>query len=501
MSTERFRKQTLVPILFGCLAVLGLAQSVYRDPQQRFMLRVPAGWTATGNDAGVSLAHGRAYASFVVVDASASPAEMVDGFAGQVGKQWKAVEELKRGERHLGGQPGAFAFYSGTNPAGARAFLKIAASAGASGGKAYVMFLSATETEFAALKNDFDTIEGGFLPGGPAPPARSAAVPPEKLAALEAAYKAGILTREEYEAKKRELAGGGNPLARPSAPPSGNPLARPASAPSANPLAHPASAAPPGGDEFQAQDGSFATRVPPGWKGRAVSGPQPMNVFEPEGGGEERIIVMSAPATVGSIQELAQQAAGMIVQMFSGLRPAGAPSFTQVAGSPAAEITYSGTLPTGRQARAWHGIILKERSAFGVFSLASPEKAQATEESARVLYQNMRPGRVPENTQLAAAIVGRWTFVNRNEGIKVGDSAYVSRVLTLDASGRFEYVSAVSASAGGGVGGGETRATGSYRVQGNTLIAQIDGGGQVSYTLELVQGGGLKINGELFIRE
>ena len=46
-----------------------------------------------------------------------------------------------------------------------------------------------------------------------------------------------------------------------------------------------------------------------------------------------------------------------------------------------------------------------------------------------------------------------------------------------------------------------TRVTGTYQLKGNLLIARSDTGQQATYTVELVQGGGLRINGELFIRE
>lgn len=46
-----------------------------------------------------------------------------------------------------------------------------------------------------------------------------------------------------------------------------------------------------------------------------------------------------------------------------------------------------------------------------------------------------------------------------------------------------------------------THIAGTYQLNGNILIARSDAGQQATYTLELVPGGGLKINGELFIRE
>jgi hypothetical protein len=46
-----------------------------------------------------------------------------------------------------------------------------------------------------------------------------------------------------------------------------------------------------------------------------------------------------------------------------------------------------------------------------------------------------------------------------------------------------------------------TRVSGTYQINGNILLARADNGQQATFTLELVPGGGLKIGGELFIRE
>ena len=46
-----------------------------------------------------------------------------------------------------------------------------------------------------------------------------------------------------------------------------------------------------------------------------------------------------------------------------------------------------------------------------------------------------------------------------------------------------------------------SRVSGIYQLKGNVLVASADNGQQATYTLELVPGGGLKINGQLFIRE
>ena len=261
--------------------------------------------------------------------------------------------------------------------------------------------------------------------------------------------------------------------------------------------------------EFQAPDKSFATRVPQGLKSRTImSGAQPLYVFEPKDGGEDRIIVSSGVATAKSIQELAQQAMTLASQLFPVLRPTGAPSFTQIAGSPAAEVSYSGTSATGMQVSGWNGAILKDRFYFSVMGLAQSDRAKNIEQQSRFMLRSMRPGLIEQNLQLARAILGRWTYYQGSSSGAGSSrmSSSVSRIVTFYPNGRFEYLGAVSVDTnlpGGGGGGasGDKTTTGTFKVYGNTLYAEIDGGGPAVFGLEVLQGGGLKIDGLMYIRE
>jgi hypothetical protein len=261
--------------------------------------------------------------------------------------------------------------------------------------------------------------------------------------------------------------------------------------------------------EFHAADKSFSTRVPAGLKSRTImAGAQRLYVFEPEGGGEERILVSSGVAAVNSIQELAQQAMALTNQLFPGLRPTAAASFSQVANSPAAEISYSGMSAKGDQVIGWNGVILKERFYFAVLGLARAQDAKKIEQQSRFILRNMRPGEIKENVELVRAIVGRWTYY---EGSSSGagssrSSSSVNRQVTFYPNGRFQYMSAVYVDTNmpgglGGTAGGDKTTTGRYKVYGNTLFAEIDNGGQAVFGLELLRGGALKIDGLTYIRE
>ena len=96
--------------LFWFAAMPAAAQrpSTYRDPQGRFSLELPAGFTATqlNNDA-VQFANGAAYVTAMVVPGG-DPGVMFDGIARQTGGQWRNFTAVRRGEAHFGGHTGQY---------------------------------------------------------------------------------------------------------------------------------------------------------------------------------------------------------------------------------------------------------------------------------------------------------------------------------------------------------------------------------------------------------
>ncbi len=252
------------------------------------------------------------------------------------------------------------------------------------------------------------------------------------------------------------------------------------------------------GTEYQASDGSFTCRIPGGWKARATNiGGSTVQVLEPENGGEERILVSATPATVNSLQELAQQAIVLVTQqLLPGFRVAAMPKFTQQGDAQVAEITYAGMAGSG-QASWWHGLMLKDKMALGVLGGARADRAQAVEQICREVLRSMRPGKLAQNPALAAAIIGKWTFYSRSSQTR----GSVSKQIIFYQNGRYEYTaSTYMPDMPPGIDP-TTRINGTYQLNGTILIARSDTGQQATYTLELAPGGGLKINGELFIRE
>jgi hypothetical protein len=252
------------------------------------------------------------------------------------------------------------------------------------------------------------------------------------------------------------------------------------------------------GQEFQAPDGSFACRIPAGWKVRALNiGGAAVQVLEPESGGEERILLSAAPATAGSLQELAQQAIALVTQqLLPGFQVAAMPKFLSEGETQFAEITYVGMTASG-QASWWHGLILKDKMALGVLGGARVDRAQAVTQQSRAVLRSMRPGKVPQNLALAAAILGKWAFYDRSGQTR----GSVSKQIVFFQNGRYEYQAVTYIPDMPSDIDPTTRVSGTYQINGNILLARADNGQQATFTLELVPGGGLKIGGELFIRE
>ncbi len=252
------------------------------------------------------------------------------------------------------------------------------------------------------------------------------------------------------------------------------------------------------GQEFRAPDGAFTCPIPAGWGVNTMMlGGTTVYVFEPPAGGEDRILVTSGPAAAGTIQELAQMAMLLVCQqLLPGVQPVGTPNFIQLGGLPAAEIAYRGQSAAG-PVSWWHGILLKDRIYYAVLGGARSERAAQVEKESRAVFTGLRPAPSASGSELATAIIGTWSFYDRSN-ITRGSS---SKQVTFYPNGRFEYTAATYLPNLPADVDPTTKVTGQYRLNGNTLIVQLDSGQTASYTLQVVPGGGLSIDGELFIRE
>jgi hypothetical protein len=253
------------------------------------------------------------------------------------------------------------------------------------------------------------------------------------------------------------------------------------------------------GIEYRASDGSFTCRIPGGWKARATDiGGTTIQVFEPENGGEERILISATPSSANDVQELAQLAIPLVTQqLLPGLRLAAMPKFPQEGDLQVVEISYVGMAASGGQVSWWHGLMLKDGIALGVLGGARADRAPIVEQLCRDVLQSMRPAKAQSNTTLAAAIIGRWSYYSRS-GMTGGS---VNKQVVFYPNGRFEYTATTYMPDMLPGIDPTTRTSGTCQLSGNILTARADNGQQATYTLESVSGGGLRINGELFVRE
>jgi hypothetical protein len=132
----------------------------YRDPQGRFTLQIPQGWSTTqmNNDA-VQFSRGAAYVTMLVLPGT-DPAMVIGSIGDATGKQWKNFAEARRGTATFGGQTGQYVTYSGVNPMGSDSYLQLLDMT--DGSLTYLLMTSAPKADFTKLKSAFDQIEHSF---------------------------------------------------------------------------------------------------------------------------------------------------------------------------------------------------------------------------------------------------------------------------------------------------------------------------------------------------
>lgn len=158
------RLLTLIACLF--LSAPVLPQDVYTDPAGSYRLAVPAGWQVQAQGGGVSLLNGPAYASLLTVGGRGAPAGLVEAIANNFLSQWQHFEGASSGAARFAGREGAYAWYTGANPRGVEAVVKIVATV--AGDTGYVLMYSAPRADFGGFKADFERIEASVeLPNVP----------------------------------------------------------------------------------------------------------------------------------------------------------------------------------------------------------------------------------------------------------------------------------------------------------------------------------------------
>jgi len=428
----------LFPLAMAHVWITGLpgAENLYRDPQNRFTIGVPPGWSVSTPGNTLQIVKGSAYTNVMVLDASGSAREMVTAVGRQIVGQWKNLQTVGSPDLPFAGQTGAASMFVGFNPGGVQAFMAIYAAV--IGRQAFVLAQSAPMAEYKSLQAEMDGIAGSLMPASPASPGRPAA---------------------------------------PAAP-----------LPDA------------AGANYEAQDRSISFRIPAGWKaGTPINQGVILHVIERQGG-PEKIFVATGMATVNSLPELTRQSIQLVTQqILPGVQVAGVPRTLQFGGANVAEINYKGVAGAGGEVSWWHLVSLQGNRYIGVMGGGQAAQSSLVQEHCQAVFRSVRLGKVTENASLARAIVGHWTFYER--GRVTGGSS--SKEITFYPNGRYEYKAAAY------VPNVDlpvdvnpiTEMRGTYRVEGNTIYYQPDGGAPGTFTIELLQGGqALNIGGQIFLR-
>ncbi len=320
----------------------------------------------------------------------------------------------------------------------------------------------------------------------------------KRLKEIEKAYKSGVLTQEDYEFKKGLIEKAIERSKGLSTSPTIGKIPSSITDEYTGP-----------NRRFQAEDKSFMTRVPLGWRPQiAVVNYRPAYIFAPPREGEDKVAVGSGVTTAKDIEELAQQTIAWTNKAFPFLKQQGAARFTDIEGHQAVLLSYEGTTPQGQPVRAWNGVILKGIFFYSVLSAADPSTADRVEQKAKYILHQLRPNVIPENHKLAQALVGRWTYYeSSNSGVgSTRSGGFVNKQVTFTADQRFEYVGGVYLDSnlpggGGGTVNSHQSNSGTFNIYGNQLLAKLPDGSEALFGLELIADGGIKINGAMFLKE
>lgn len=259
------------------------AQTPYRDGAGRFTLTVPKGWTVASQDNQSLVLVARDASVTITMAEGAEPDAVARSVLGQVQGQWAGFQEIKRGPVTISGQRGTFVFSSGRNPNGVASFFRLAAVPAPGG--SLVTMASVPQERFGELKGALDALESSLtLPGATAADRNTRPKSPDtgltpaqerRLAALDKALEAGVLTQAEYDAKKRAISA---PVGGGAQPPSGGDS--PAPAAGGRPFAGIASRniEPHEQAMLRTQQGALVGQIAPGSPAEA-SGVQPWDVI------------------------------------------------------------------------------------------------------------------------------------------------------------------------------------------------------------------------------
>lgn len=180
-GTRTLAASVLLAVAPSFVAHAQTGSRLYRDLAGRFAVTVPDGWRSAAQNGGVVLSSGGSSVVLSPVDNAPSADAIVAALAGQIARQWSEFAPLNRGPVTIGGAPGTFAMFTGRNPSGSPAMLRVIGVM--AGGRGYAVVVSTTRQEFNLTVPTFQAIERSITLAGaptPMPAAETAVQPPPK---------------------------------------------------------------------------------------------------------------------------------------------------------------------------------------------------------------------------------------------------------------------------------------------------------------------------------
>src|SRR5262249_28235058 len=120
-------------VLFPLAAALTIsvvsAESVYQDPQRRFTIAVPQGWSPSATEGSLQLARGNAFVTLFWIEGNGEAQGLVSEVLQQFSGQWKNVQQVGSSPLKFGGQPGNATVVVGITPKGVQSFAAVMAAA------------------------------------------------------------------------------------------------------------------------------------------------------------------------------------------------------------------------------------------------------------------------------------------------------------------------------------------------------------------------------------
>jgi len=162
----------------------GQPGAVYKDPQGRFTVAAPPGWTTEAEGANrVNISKGQAHASVGIIKGYDNPSSAIDQIGRQIQGQWRTFRIVDDGQTdNVSGRTGYYAIFVGADERGVEHWLRLTIAADKEG-RLYVVMLEAPCAQLEGVNDSFGRISKSFRIGaglGPSPrsiprsPARTA---------------------------------------------------------------------------------------------------------------------------------------------------------------------------------------------------------------------------------------------------------------------------------------------------------------------------------------